>query len=429
MNSLTNGSINMSERRVEYMALDEVASAPRNPKEHDIGAIAGSVGRFGFAEPPIIDERTGRLVAGHGRIKTLKALRARPGAKPPDGVALDQAGRWLVPVVRGWASRSDADAEAYLVASNKLVELGGWDDEALTVLLGDLAKEGALDGTGYDADDVDRLLSQLQGGNPEEDEVPPVPDDGDTWVKLGEIYQLGEHRLLCGDSTNAEVVAKLLDGAKPLLMVTDPPYGVEYDAACRERVLGPAGRSTGAVNNDARIDWSDAYRLFVGAVAYVWHADGFVKDIAISLEKEGFEIRTQIIWAKPNLTLSRGHYHWQHESCLYAVRKGRNANWHGDHKQTTLWQVNRVNGVEDQAGEDGASAHSTQKPVELYRRSYLNHSVRGDAVYEPFCGSGTAIAAAEVLGRRCFALEIEPKYVQQAIQRWEKLTGGKAKRL
>lgn len=412
----------MNERRIELMPLEDIQGAARNPKDHDIGELSKSVGRFGFTEAPLLDERTGRLVAGHGRIETLKALQARPGSKPPEGVKVDANGSWLVPVLRGWASRSDRDAEAYLLASNRLTELGGWKEAELAELLEGLAKDNALEGVGWDANDVEKLVALA---SPEAaDDAGEVPKDA--WVKPGQIFILGDHRLMCGSSTSEVDVRRLLDGATPVLMVTDPPYGIEYDPEWRERALGTSVKSKGRVTNDDQVDWSDAYRLFPGATAYVWHADRFAAEVAISLANEGFEVRSQIIWAKPSLSISRGHYHGQHEPCWYAVRRGKTANWHGDRKQSTLWQVARGKTGEDAPGEDSKAAHSTQKPVELYRRAYSNSSAPGEGVYEPFSGSGTAIIAAEILGRRCFAMELEPRYVQQAISRWEKLTGRKA---
>jgi DNA modification methylase len=236
-------------------------------------------------------------------------------------------------------------------------------------------------------------------------------------TESGQLWKLGEHRLLCGDSTKTEDVERALDGLKPNLMVTDPPYGVEYDASWRDDaaakgLIGYAASSVAPVLNDDRIDWSAAYQLFEGNVFYCWHAGRHASEVQASIEIAGFEIRSQIIWAKPNFAISRGHYNWQHEPCWYAVRKGEQASWIGDHSQTTLWEINR-----ESAAEGG---HSTQKPTECMARAIRNHE--GD-VYEPFCGSGTTLIACEQLNRKCRAIEIAPEYVAVTLERWSNLTG------
>jgi DNA modification methylase len=208
-------------------------------------------------------------------------------------------------------------------------------------------------------------------------------------------------------------------------MVTDPPYGVEYDANWRnlaDRANGkPIGdRAVGAVENDARADWTDAWRLFPGEVAYVWHADTFSPLVADSLARCGFEIRRLIVWAKSQLVISRGHYHSQHETCWYTVKKGGTGHWQGDRKQTALWAIDKPRKSE--------TGHSTQKPVECMRKPIENNSAIGDGVYEPFSGSGTTLIAAEQTGRRCYAMEVAPKYVDVAVRRWQQYTGKKAVR-
>lgn len=233
-----------------------------------------------------------------------------------------------------------------------------------------------------------------------------------------------KHRLVCGDSTDADTVATCLDGAKPHLMVTDPPYGVEYDADWRNRALRSdgtpiAGSAVGKVTNDNRADWREAWSLFPGDVAYVWHAPTKGHIVADSLVACGFDIRAQIVWAKNQLVISRGHYHPQHEPLYYAVRATGTGHWFGDRKQATLWQVDKPRKSE--------TGHSTQKPIECMRRPIENNSKPGDAVYEPFSGSGTTIIAAEMTGRRCLAIELSPAYVDVAIKRWQDFTGEKAR--
>lgn len=240
---------------------------------------------------------------------------------------------------------------------------------------------------------------------------------------LGDVWILGGHRLRCGDSTNASDVSAALGDGHPTLMVTDPPYGVDYDPNWRNEAakagkLAYADRRVGEVANDDREDWTPAWKLFPGAVGYVWHAGRHASAVQASLLAADFEIRNQVIWAKSNFPISRGHYHWRHEPCWYAVRKGKTANWIGDRKQTTLWEINLDKNVE--------GGHSTQKPVECMARPIRNHDA--PEVYDPFLGSGTTISAAEQLGRRCFGLELEPRYCDVIVERWQTLTGGKAKR-
>jgi DNA modification methylase len=237
-------------------------------------------------------------------------------------------------------------------------------------------------------------------------------------VEPGQLWQLGEHHLLVGDSTKAEDVARLLDGAKPVLMVTDPPYGIAYDADWRNHALRAGGgaiggRAIGKVVNDDRADWEAAWQLFSGDVAYVWHAGLRAAEVQGSLERSGFILRAQIVWAKSTLVISRGHYHGQHEPCFYAVRKGKTGRWAGDHSQTTLWEIDKP--LRSETG------HSTQKPLECMARPMRNHDAA--EVYDPFCGSGTSIIAAEQLGRRCYAMEIDPGYCAVILDRFHRAVG------
>jgi DNA modification methylase len=197
-------------------------------------------------------------------------------------------------------------------------------------------------------------------------------------------------------------------------MVTDPPYGVNYDPTR----TSDNKRKAGKVLNDDRADWKEAWALFPGDVAYVWHASMFTTTVLASLEECGFERRAMIIWAKDRMTLGRGHYHWQHEPAWYVVRSGKAGHWCGRRDQTTVWQI--------KAREDDGHGHGTQKPVECMRRPIENNSSPGQAVYEPFSGSGTTIIAAEMTGRRCHAIELAPAYVDVAVLRWQQFTGQKA---
>lgn len=235
---------------------------------------------------------------------------------------------------------------------------------------------------------------------------------------MGNLSLKSKHRLMCGDSTNPDDVAVLMDGETPNLMVTDPPYGVEYDASWRNDALSGGGRATGKVENDGVCDWRETFKLFPGNVMYIWHGALKVVDVAASITDAGFVLRSHIIWAKNRFAISRGHYHYQHEGCFYVVRKGAAANWQGARDQSTLWDVPITQKLD--------TGHRTQKPVALMAPSMLNNSEKGDIVYEPFSGSGTTIIAGEQNDRRVFAMEISPKYVDVAVKRWENLTGGKA---
>jgi DNA modification methylase len=214
-------------------------------------------------------------------------------------------------------------------------------------------------------------------------------------------------------------VERLLLKVKPLLMCTDPPYGVEYDPSWRNQAGAAKTKRTGKVLNDDRADWREAWALFPGDVAYVWHGALHAATVAESLEVAGFTIRSQIIWAKDRLVLSRGDYHWQHEPAWYAVRKSGKGHWAGDRKQTTLWQIANKD-------QDEKTVHGTQKPVECMRRPMLNNSSPGQAVYEPFMGSGTTLIAAETTGRVCYGIELNPAYVDVAVSRWQNFTGKQA---
>ena len=207
-------------------------------------------------------------------------------------------------------------------------------------------------------------------------------------------------------------------------MVTDPPYGVQYDPMWRAKVRPQNVRRAG-VQNDDRVDWEPAFRLFPGPVAYIWHASMGTEVVWAGLRRAGFEIRTMLVWVKNRLVLGRGDYHWQHELCAYAVRAGCRSNWQGDRTQTTTWMIPVQRDVRV-AENDPVTEHGTQKPIECMRRPIVNNTARGESVYDPFVGSGTTIVAAETTGRNCYAMEIEPRYVDVAIRRWQSFTGGEA---
>ncbi|MBK9963121.1 MAG: site-specific DNA-methyltransferase [Saprospiraceae bacterium] len=229
---------------------------------------------------------------------------------------------------------------------------------------------------------------------------------------LGDLFEIGEHRLLCGDSTDSDAVAKLLNNKEPYLMVTDPPYGVVYDASWRDDVLseGETGRAKGKVKNDDKADWTEVWALSPAKVAYVYHADKFSGIVQKSLEDCDFDIRCQIVWVKSHFAIGRGDYHYKHEPCWYAVKKGNKGNWASDRKQTTVWEI-----AKPQKSETG---HSTQKPIECMAKAIANHD--GD-VHDPFLGSGSTMVAAHQLNRKCYGMELDPKYCQVIVDRMLKL--------
>jgi DNA modification methylase len=328
-----------------------------------------------------------------------------------------------VPVIR-LSHLTDAQARAFRIADNRIADNGGWDEAALSAELARLTEDGFdLDLLGFAEEELARLLDGSEdcdgegGDTGEEDVAPDAPSDPAS--RPGDLWLLGDHRLLCGDATVATDVERLLNGEAPHLMVTDPPYGVNYDPAWRNAAGVSGTARTGKVANDDRADWRDAWALFPGEVAYVWHAAVHAHTVAESLVACGFTIRAQIVWAKSRFVLGRGDYDWQHEPCLYAVRKGGTGHWQGARDQSTLWPISN-------SEDDDATVHGSQKPVACMRRPIENNSAAGDAVYEPFSGSGTTLIAAERADRRCYALELDPRYVDVAVTRWQTLTGRSA---
>lgn len=390
-------------RQIEFWPIERLRPYARNAKVHgpdQVARIAASMARFGWTVPCMVGD-DGELIAGHGRV-----------------LAATELGLAEVPVIR-LGHLDEAERRAYRIADNKLTELGDWDEALLRdEVAGLLADDFDLSLLGFAEDELEALLQDPDlaedGAAEGEDDIPEPP--ADPVSRPGDLWIMGGHRLLCGDSTVATDVERLLGDVRPLLMVTDPPYGVEYDPSWRNQTGAARTKRTGKVLNDDRADWREAWALFPGDVAYVWHGALHATTVADSLIAAGFDIRSQIIWAKDRLVLSRGDYHWQHEPCWYAVKKRGKGHWAGDRKQTTLWQIaNR--------DQDAETVHGTQKPVECMRRPILNNSSPGQAIYEPFMGSGTTLIAAETTGRVCFGIELNPAYVDVAITRWQNLTG------
>jgi DNA modification methylase len=427
--------------KIEQIPTNKLIPYARNAKKHDaaqVAKLAGSIREFGFNNPVLIDKDNG-IIAGHGRVLAAQSL------------ALES-----VPCIR-LGHLTDTQRRAYILADNRLAEIGGgWDEEMLKLELAELGSLGLdISEIGFSAEDFANL-------NIEAEEKPPVDAEPKIdlaeelcakWgIEIGQLWELGDHRIICGDSTDKKTVQTLLNGDKPHLMVTDPPYGVEYDASWREEA-GIGEGAHGKVLNDDRADWQPAWDLFPGAVAYIWHAGSFSPTVADSLIASDFVLRNLIIWAKDRLVISRGNYHHQHEPCWYAVRKGQNAKFTEDRTQTTLFkniqdvtrpdelvfiakdQAKRVYAIRGDKSTlweipkptKSETGHSTQKPVECMARPIRNHD--SEFIYEPFSGSGTTIIACEQLGRKCRAIELNPGYVAVAIQRWADATGKEPKRL
>jgi len=392
--------------QIDWRDLGVLLPYARNSRTHSdaqVAQIAASIKEFGWTNPVLVDAE-GVIIAGHGRVMAARKL-----------------GEKRVPVIE-LGHLTEAQKRAYVIADNQLALNAGWDAEMLKVELSDLAgMDFDLSLLGFDDKALAGLLAEETQGLTDPDEVPEAP--ADPVSVLGDVWVLGKHRIVCGSSTEADTVGKLLGDVKPHLMVTDPPYGVEYDADWRNKAMRSdgskiGGRAVGKVLNDDKADWREAWALFPGDVAYVWHAGNMAHVVAESLLACDFGIRAQIIWGKSQFVIGRGDYHPQHEPCWYAVRKNKKGHYDGGRKQSTLWQIEKPRKSE--------TGHSTQKPVECMKRPIENNSSPGQAVYEPFSGSGTTIIAGEMTGRSVYAVELNPAYVDVAVKRWQDFTGQKA---
>ena len=378
-----------SPKNFQTVKIDAIKQHPKNPRRGDIGQIEQSILNHGFRGVLVVQKSTGHILKGNHTWQAAKNL----GIKE-------------VPVE--WLDVDDGAAIAYMLADNRASDLAEYQDEILAEILKEInTSDQQVEATGFTEDQMKELVAKVYA--PDEVEAPePQIDQAAELMKKwsterGQLWEIGKHRLLCGDATDADDVARLLDGANPNLMVTDPPYGVEYDASWRE-----GAARIGKVTNDDRADWTEAWALFPGAVIYSWSPPGTDSVVHhASIEGAGFEVRNQIIWAKIHFPISRGHYTNRHEPCWYAVRKGAQASWIGEKNASTLWSDITL----DKNVEGG---HSTQKPVECMARPIRNHE--GD-VYDPFLGSGTTMVAAEQLERTLYGIEIEPKYCAVILQR------------
>ena len=401
-------------KRVPISSLHLDPANARLHGEKNLESIHGSLKRFDQVEPLVVQKGTGRVIGGNGRLSVMKQI----GWTECDVVEVDL---------------DDMNATALGIALNRSSSLGEWDDATLSKILSELEAGNALDGIGYSQQDMADLAAKIEGElppedfddqGPEEPPVEPISMTGDLWV-------LDRHRLLCGDSTKAEDIARLLDGEKAMLLATDPPYGVEYTGA-RGHTYAP---------NPSGKDWSHVFQKFDikkmdefldsvfkaviphvvdNAAIYVWHADRRHPALAETFEKHDLLLHQVIIWVKPTASFGRSYYRWRHEPCAFGWKLGYKP--HGGWGELeTVWEVDwegksRVVGNE----------HPTQKPLRLFEIPMEQHTQAGAIVLEPFSGSGSQLLAAEKLHRRCRAMEISPAFVDVGVRRWEKATGKSA---
>lgn len=396
-------SVQQDEAAAEWVAPSALRPWADNPRKNDgepVARVAESIKRFGFGAPIVARRESREIIAGHTRWKASQLLKLE-----------------RVPV--RFLDITEREAHLLALADNRLTELTEWSETLGTVLSHYDLQDVEM--AGWDQTDLDKMAADLlRGDDVVDDDVPEPPANPVT--KPGDGWALGRHRLVCGDSTDAATVQFALGGVHPFIMVTDPPYGVEYNPEWRKEAGINNSQRMGVVKNDDVASWGGSYKLFTGSVAYVWHSSLHIPIVAADIDACGFERRSLIIWRKPALVISRGHYHWQHEPCWYAVREGASAKWVGDRKQSTIWDISRKDGSEE-------TVHSTQKAVECMARPIRNHGGKEDHVYDPFLGSGTTLIAAEQLDRSCFGLELNPAYCDVIVERWQSLTGLKARRI
>ncbi len=388
---------------VEYRAIDSLIPYARNSRTHtdrQIQQIAGSIREFGFTNPVLIrkgDDGQLMIIAGHARC-----------------LAASHLGLTEVPTL-DLNYLSETEARAYVIADNRLAELAGWDLEMLAIEFDELEQASFdLDLTGFTDKDRNNVINELErisAQNRREDEDDPTKMPVESKIVPGQVIELGHHKVICGDATDKAVHYELLGKEQPQLMVTDPPYGVSLDANWRASLSIREHRDV--IAGDDRPDWTVVWEIFKGSVAYIWHASLQSHIVAESLIRAGYEIRSQIIWSKNRFAISRGNYHWQHEPCFYAVRKGGATDWTGSRKESTIWNIDILQAME--------LAHPNQKPVECMRRPILNNSSPGQLVFDPFAGTGTTLVAAELTGRIARCIELDPNYCQLMIDRYNQL--------
>ena len=393
-------------KEIEQVAIDLLKHHPRNANHGDVDAIKKSLAVNGWYGSVVVNTATKHILAGNHRVMAAKAL-----------------GWETVPVQ--WVDVTPEEELRILVVDNRTTRIGQDDTTKITDILAELANTPiGLDGTGYSAGDLDALIDSLTGtGEPEElltdpDEVPEVVE---TRCQPGDLWILGSHRLLCGDSTKVDDVERLMDGAKADMMFTDPPYGVNYEGGHFHSGDVNIKRKREKLNDDdSTVIYSDFLPValaYVDGPCYMWFAGSKARDVYNAVHDNGCEVHALIIWHKTNATYAamNAQYKQRHEPCLYFKPKGSTLRWCGETTEATVWNQDR----------DGINEfHPTQKPVALALKAIGNHDAK--TVLEMFTGSGSTLLAAEQLGRKCYGMEISPKYCDVIIQRWENATGKKA---
>lgn len=410
---------------IEYVPLSDLLGWPRNPKDHDVGMIQQSFQRFGFTDPVMVDERSLRLGHGHGRTKTLGGMKASGDAAPENIRVREADGEWLVPVVRGVYFKSDAEHEAYLVGSNQAVIAGGWLDDVLKEVLVSVGAntEQGLEGTGFDDDDLQALISNIdQAGSAEAPAMPKEP-----WVRVGDIFALGDHRLMCGDSSIPAQFHALTLGDKIDAIVTDPPYcsGGFQEA---DRIQGSIGTTkkdysgqTVSIANDVlstrgyKALIQNVLSVWGGKLAYIFTDWRMWTNLTDTMESQGYGIRSMIVWNKGTPGMGVG---WRSQHELIACGSRVKAPFTHQEASGNVITCDR----------SGNQHHPTEKPIDLIKR-ILETTGIAQKVGEPFAGSGTTIIACEALGRTCYAMELSPYFAQVCIERWQTFTGKTAEKV
>lgn len=382
----------MSDLKIEYKNTDSLIPYVNNSRTHSdeqVTQIASSINEWGFTNPLLIDEQGG-IIAGHGRL-----------------MAANKLGLEQVPTIT-LVGLSEAQRKAYVIADNKLALNSGWDNELLSLEIAQLGDMGFdIDLLGFDADELADLLPEIEElPDGDEDAVPELQDDPVS--KLGDIWQLGSHRLMNGDSTSVDAVEKLMDGQKADMVFTDPPYGVDYKGINNDDRGGLEELLRGAFANFLLCSKS-------GASIYCFHSDRCA-DIFHTVFREFFHFSSMIIWAKNSLTLSQTDYQSQHEPCLYGWMDNGTHSWYSDRKQTSIWRFDK----------ERVEGHTTPKPVELVSKAINNSSKGGDTILDLFGGSGSTLIACEMTKRNANIMELDGRYVDLIIKRFQDYTGKQA---
>lgn len=388
---------------VKYKLTDELIPYARNSRTHSdeqVAQIAASIKEWGWTTPILVDE-TGGIIAGHGRLLAARKLK------------MDQ-----VPTIEaaGW---TDAQKRAYVIADNKLALNAGWDNELLALELAELGELGFdLDLTGFALDEIDALKpTEVAPGLTDEDAVPDQPVEPVT--RLGDVWALGGHRVMCGDSTSIDAVNALMAGEQADLLLTDPPYNVAYEGGTDEK-LTIKNDSMG--DEDFRQFLRDAFLaadsvMRTGAAFYVWYADVETYNFVGAVKDTGWKMSQILIWRKSSLVLGRKDYHFIHEPCIYGWKEGSAHYWGNDRSQTTVMEFKKP----ARNGE-----HPTMKPADLFQYQVENSTKKGGVVLDLFGGSGTTAIACEKTNRQARLMELDPKYVDVIIKRWQDFTGKQA---